>query len=331
MLRSQLAAKQAPLPQPPVDLADRVMAAVRAEAQLPAEKAAEAASPADAVLQSGSDSERAAGAAASQPTAVEPIATLVAPAPRARRRLPRPLVVGGAAAAVVLALLGAVSAVIFGMRQMTPQEATTSSTYMVNPGLDSGKSASAQGGGTGNAAVPAAPSGAQPQMLTGAATAGPADITVNGIVYAQTGPVSLDLTAKTGIGQTTTSLGGTATPTSRTVFAGATPDSVYVADDGGQTLGFARVTRTYLGQTYVLTAAELKGFGQWPALPTQVPTPASADGQPTFLFDGTDQHGVKIYRLSTSPVTGGIAIAPNSDTGGPVAGDPNWTWWTPLH
>ena len=332
-VRGQLVAKQAPLPQPPADLADRVIAAVRAEAQLAAEQTAAdveaaqfAARPAE---QPGGEVE-AARAATLRPTAAEPIATLAAPAPRTRRRLPRPMVVGGLAAAVLLALLGVGSVVIFGMRQLSPQKEVTSSTYLVNPQTGATKSSVAQDGGSAGAAAPLAPSTAQPQTPFGATAAGPKDITVNGFVYTQTGSAGLDLTGKAGIGQTTSSLGSTTTPTSRTVFAGPTADTVYVADEKGQAIGFARVTRTYLGQSYVLTAAELTGFGQWPGLPSQVPAPASTDGQPTFLFDGTDGNGVRIYRLSTSPATAGIALAPNSDTGGPVAGDPNWTWWTPL-
>jgi len=329
-VRGQLVAKQAPLPQPPADLADRAIAAVRAEARLAAEQAASEAAAAQAAAGSAERPGDDAEAATSRPVTPEPIATLVAPAQRTRRMLPRPFVVGGLAAAVLLALLGSGSVVIFGMRQLNPQREATSSTYLVNPQAGSA-AGTAQDSGTGKAAEQAAPSAGVPQSRNGAATAvGPRDITVNGVVYALTGSASTDLTGKTGIGQTTSSLGSTTTPTSRTVFAGPTADTVYVADEKGQAIGFARVTRTYLGQSYVLTAAELTGFGQWPGLPSQVPTPASTDGQPTFLFDGTDGNGVRIYRLSTSPATAGIALAPNSDTGGPVAGDPNWTWWTPL-
>jgi len=143
--------------------------------------------------------------------------------------------------------------------------------------------------------------------------------------------VSFDVTGKAPVGQTTSSLGTTATPTSHQVYGGPTADTVYVADTRGQTMAFSRVARTYVGQTYVLTAADLTDFGQWPALPSQIQAPSSADGQPTFLFEGMDDHGVRVYRLATSPITSGIAIAPNGDTGGPVAGDPNWTWWTPVH
>lgn len=331
-VRGQLLAKQAQLPQPPADLADRVIATVRAEAQRKAEHAAaeaEAARAAARAAEQPGDQSDAVESATSQPVAAEPIATLASPGPRTRRRLPRPMVIGGLAAAALVALLGAGSVVIFGMRQLTPQKAVTSSTYLVNPQAGTTAGA-AQGYGRAGGAAPAAPSGAALQKNSEAATAGPEDITVNGVAYALTGPAGLDLTGRAGIGQTTSSLAGTTTPTSRTVFAGTTPDTVYVADDKGQALSFTRVTRTYLGQAYVLTAAELTGFGQWPGLPSQIPAPASTDGQPTFLFDGTDSQGVRVYRLSTSPATAGIAIAPKTDTGGPVAGDPNWTWWTPL-
>jgi hypothetical protein len=236
------------------------------------------------------------------------------------------VVVGGLAAAILFAAIGAGSVAIFGMRQLSPEKVVTSSIYDPNASTGASKYGTAQDSASGNAAELSAPS-AQPQAPAGAAAAGPSDITVNGVVYALSGPSSLDATGRPAVGQTTSSLGGTA-PTNRTVYEGESLDTVLAADDKGRVLSFARVTRTYLGQTYVLTAAELNGFGQWPGLPSQVPAPTSADGQPTFVFDGTDAHGVKIYRLATAPVTSGIAIAPNTDANGPVAGDPNWTWWT---
>ena len=326
-VRGQLVAKQAPLPRPPADLADRVMAAVRAEAKpAAADQAAEAPAPSEASAQPEDGD-----ATPLAPAPALPPATLTARSPRVRRGLPRPLVVGGAAAAVVLALLGAGSVVVFGMRQMSPQKAETSSTYMITPGAGGAQSGAAVPNAAPTAPTDGSTAGGKQRLGATAAASGPAFITVGGTAYARTGPVTLDLTSKTGIGQTTSSLGTTGSPSSRTVYGGTDAGTVYAADDKGQTLAFARVTRSYLGQTYVLTAAELTAFGQWPALPSQVPAPTYTDGQPTFLYDGTDAAGVRVYRLSTSPVTSGIAIAPNGDAGGPVAGDPNWTWWTPLH
>ena len=329
-VRGQLIAKQAPLPAPPADLADRAMALVRAEAERDAKRAAAKASVAAAGPAATGDTE--AEASASEESAeVVPIATLAAPRPKPRRRLPRPYAIGGIAAAVVLAFLGAGAAVIFGTRQISPQ--TTVSEYTFRPATGAGLSANApaQDGAKAKTALPsAAPLNGTGALRAGVA-GGPKDITVDGVVYSQTGPVSFDVTGKAPVGQTTSSLDTTATPTSHQVYGGPTADTVYVSDGSGQTIAFSRVARTYLGQTYVLTAAELTGFGQWPTLPSQIQAPTSADGQPTFLFEAMDDHGVRVYRLATSPITSGIAVAPNGDTGGPMAGDPNWTWWTPVH
>jgi hypothetical protein len=133
------------------------------------------------------------------------------------------------------------------------------------------------------------------------------------------------------IGGTTSSLGGTGGSTRHDVHSGSTADTVYVADNSGTVFAFKRVTRTYLSQTYVLTARDLTDFGQWPGLPAQIQTPTGAEGAPTFSYDGTGADGVRVYRLTTSSAGYGIAVAPDSDTSGPAAGNPNWTWWLAGH
>jgi hypothetical protein len=232
-------------------------------------------------------------------------------------------------------MLGVGGVVVFGMKQMTPK--TASRTYTVTP-----NAAESQPQPTSQA-TPSAPGAALDTTNAGTAGVdsssramakagtGPQDITVNGTVYSSMGKVNVNVSTMPIIGGTTSSLGGSNGSTRHDVHSGSAADTVYVADNSGAVFAFKRVTRTYLGQTYVLTANELTDFGQWPGLPAQIQTPTGAEGAPTFSYDGTGAGGVKVYRLTTSPATYGIAIAPNSDTGGPAAGSPNWTWWLAGH
>jgi hypothetical protein len=329
-VRGQLAAKQAPLPQPPGDLVDRVMTVVRAEAAQDAERAA-------AETQAGAAAPEIAPQAVEAPAPAAPIATLAPPAPRKRPALPRTTVVGLAAAAAVIAMLGVGGVVIFGTKQMAPRTASRTYTIAPNaaesqpqptsPAASSAPGAALDTSGSGYADSTGAASSGRALAKAGA---GPQDITVNGVVYSSVGMVTVNLGTIPVIGGTTSSLGGNSGSTRHDVHSGSTADTVYVADNSGTVFAFKRVTRTYLGQTYVLTARELTDFGQWPGLPAQIQTPTGAEGAPTFSYDG-NAGGVKVYRLNTSPATYGIAIAPNSDTGGPAAGNPNWTWWLAGH
>ena len=143
------------------------------------------------------------------------------------------------------------------------------------------------------------------------------------------GAATLETSTASIVGSTNSSLGGPEIK-KRDVWAkagavGAT--NVYVADDSGAILEFSPVTRTYAGLTYVLSSVDLTSLDQWPTLPAQITPPTSADGQPTFVYDGTDSSGVRVYHLANSTVTQGIAIPPNTPATDPAAGNPNWTWW----
>lgn len=309
-VRALLVAEQVPLPEPPAELAERVMAQVRAEA-------ATTQAAADAARAAAEASAAAQAAAALPPT---PVATL-APKPRTARKLPRMWVSAAAAAAVMVALVGTVLVVIFGMGQMTGGPATTSRIYRNGESAAQAPGISTELGG-GKAAAPAAGS---------AETTGAQSITVNGTVYKLVGPAKVNTSTATVIGSTNTALGEGNTLQLRTVWAATSPDTVYVADDEGNLFSFARVTRTYVGLTFVLTAGELSSYSQWPQLPTQIAPPTSADGQPTFTYDGTDSSGTRVYRLTNSSATQGIAIPPNTGASDPAGGNPNWTWWAILH
>lgn len=306
-VRAQLVAKKAPLPIPPADLTDRVMAQVRAEA---AEKAAAIA----AAEEAARGAQAAAEAAAAAPP---PPPVTLAPRPARKRQLPRMWVSAAAAAAVVVALLGTGAVVIFGMKAISGGTPTEAPSVADRSGEQPSYGAvETSEDALGDGAAPA-------KGLTG-----PRFITVNGTVYSWSRVDDTNVATLRNIGMTTTSLGGTGKTASRPVYVGRSPDTVYVVDDADAVQAFVRLTRDYHGQTYVLVSSELTGYGQWPSLPAGMTAPTSPDGLPTFVAGATDSSGVQTYKPAVATGVNGIAIAPSTDTG-PMANNPNWTWWIP--
>lgn len=327
---AQLAARRLPLPEAPADLADRVMAAVRAEAQ--ADRAA-----GDVAAQAAAET-----AAAKAAKAAEPIATLAPPKRTARRqlKLPRPLVVGGIAAAMLVALVGAGTLVVIGSRQMssptrqigklttTAQSAAEAPTLDYKPEKAPAAADSAGGATSSSKSTQYGAAGADADSKINPASE---LITVNGVVYMYTGPASVSVSTMQALGVTTSALDAKKTAIQRTVYQDPTgANTVYVEDDAKQVIAFGKVTRSYLGLTYQMMSSDLTAYGQFPNLPAGMTAPTSADGSPSFMYDGTDSSGIKVYRQSTAPSTQGIAVAPRSDASGPAAGDPYWTWWAPV-
>jgi hypothetical protein len=309
-VRAQLAAKKAPLPTPPADLADRVMAQVRAEA---AEKAAAVAAAEEQEREAQAAAEAAAAAPAPPPVSL-------APPPKRKRQLPRMWVSAAAAAAVVIALLGTGAVVIFGMKAMSGGTSTQAPSVAERSGEQpSYGAAETSDGAAGSADLAAVPLKA----------AGPRFITVNGTVYSWSRVDETNVATLTKLGVTTTSLGGKGQTISRTVYVGRSPEMVYVVDDEDAVQAFSRVTRDHHGQTYVLTSSELTGYGQWPTLPTTISAPTSPDGLPTFVPGATDSSGVQTYKPAVASGVNGIAIGPSTDTG-LMENNPNWTWWIPV-
>ncbi len=293
-VRAQLTVRSAPLPSPPSDLVDRTMARIRAEA------AAALAS------ETGADAERA--GTTEHSTALEFPAVSLARRPKRQIRLPRPWAVGTVVLAAVVALLLTGTIIVLGIRLMSGGSNQTSEEgvrdYIYTPGQNS----QATLGNTQNASK------------------GPQFIVVSNLVYTESGTGS-PTGKQTQVGTTTSSLGG-GSATQRTVYAGSSENTVYVADDSKTMHVFTLVTRSYLGQIYALTADNVTDFGQWPDLPSQLQKPASSDGSPTFTRVGEDTNGVGVYVRAGTSAIGGIAIAPNTDVG-LMQGEPNWTWWTP--
>jgi hypothetical protein len=296
-VRAQLTVKSAPLPSPPTDLVDRAMQRVQAEvaATLPPTEA-------DGATESVAKAED------SEAPSI-PAVSLVR-RPRQQMRLPRPWAVGILVLAVIAALLVTGAIIVFGLRQMSASSENDNGvkSYTYTPG-QGGSSASSGGGQTST-------------------VGGPHFIVVSGLVY-QEGEVAKPSDAHNQMGTTTSALGTDSKPVQRAVLAGASRETVYVADDDKTLRSFNLVTRSYLGKTYALAGGDITDYGQWPTLPAQFSEPTSDDGSPTFRRIGVDSSGVDVYAPPAESGANGIAVAPGSDTG-PTANEPNWTWWQPL-
>ncbi len=163
-----------------------------------------------------------------------------------------------------------------------------------------------------------------------ASVAGVSLITVSGTVYRAAGlAAGVDSATLLPAGTTVTALDGQNQPRSRDVTKLSDPARVYLTDDAGALLGFDRVSRTYQGRVYALTSSEILSYGQWPALPNSVERPQSVDGSPAYRKLGTDSLGIPVYGLHGS-TSQGILIAPGSSSSDPAAGNPDWTLWTPV-
>lgn len=326
---TQLAARQAPLPEPPADLADRTMARIRVEAEsMAAEKAAAAAAQVATEESHSTPSPAVPGASAREirvPAFVNPT---LAPKPRKERNLGRKWTSIGVAAAVVVALIGTGVVVSFGMRLISTNSSEADRGEFT---FDGKASKAAPEAGLGTAQTP------------GARVPGPNAVTLKGVVYVRGDSSDINTSTLVSVGTVSSGLSGD-TPSTRTALRDRDDDSkIYIADDDGTVWGYAPVTREYLGDTYVLVSAELTRFGQWPTLPKGMEAPADDQGGTTFSKRGTDNTGARVY-VPSAPldvygsevvVPGAvaapamIALAPRT-AGDILAEDPNWTLWLQL-
>ena len=123
----------------------------------------------------------------------------------------------------------------------------------------------------------------------------------------------------------------TDTPASAAVFKSPAADESIVVRTPQGLQSFAPVVRSVNGVRYQLqTGAPLDRYGVWPTLPSGFASPTAPDGSPTFARASIDANGVTVYALSGFTIARGLAVAPNTSASDPAAGDPNWTWWTPL-
>ena len=324
----------------PEGLTERVMVAVRQEAEAARAAAASAPAPAAGEPLGGANSPTAAKRPG-KPVAPkdEPLrATLAPPKPRKRIKLPRPLVVTGLAAAMLVGLIGIAGLITFGLGLMQSHitfDGLVSSAHSQAeaPTIDFKPAASTAAPDAAGAAPGASQSTGLGSSAGSAPTVNhaPQFITVGGAVFAYAGAANdVSVASMREVGNTSTSLTDkNATPTTRKVYAAFSADTVYLTDDSGNVLSFTPVTRSYFGTTYQLNAAELTSFDQYPALPSQIANPPQDDGSPTFAYQGMDG-SQKVYTLTTGGADKGIALPPKSEQQGPLYGNPNWTWWTPV-
>lgn len=132
-------------------------------------------------------------------------------------------------------------------------------------------------------------------------------------------------------GTVTTDLGSGRSGRRTVLTSRDNPSSIAVADKDGSLTTFTLVKRLYHGDTFVLVADRaIKRFGEWPELPSRIPSPVAADGSPTFAAADPDDMGVPVYPRTGTDPEAGFAIAPGTPISDPAAGNPNWTWWTPA-
>lgn len=314
-VRSLVALQKAPLPEPPSDLHDRIMARVAEELASKASPAAPAPQPAASTVDTRArDSSPQQADLDDEPSMERLIESM-----KDRRNRRAILAWAGAAALVFLvAGFGALS----GIRTIFAPKTTSNATF------DTRMESSADGQ-SGVAMEPPTPP-AEEKLAAPQGTA-PNYIVVNGVVFRETGPAGgVDKQELTSLGSTTSSLGGSSIAP-REVLTRDNASIAYVADDGGELIAFERVTRRYSGREYALTSAPtLSRYGEWPTLPAGIPTPSNPQGAPEYLAAGTDALGVTVFRPAGSDTAVGIAVPPGTAASDPAAANPGWTWWQPV-
>ena len=324
--------KRAPLPEPPADLADRVMALVRFDVAAEQARAAAAAAPApetpgQAVVEPpeiASDAEIGCAADSTAGPRLGAVGATTLTASRGKGR-PRPVVLAAWMGAAALLVVSAGTVGMMGIRLMSQERSGLPSQEIVNKATVQTDA--------GSAVQPAAPlpaeSSAPSSAPAASVSAGPNYIVFNGTAYRLVGPSASSKGQMSSLGTVTTSLAGGASR-SRNVLGTAVAPGVYVENDQGELLEFQPLERTFDGRTYRLRSTDLPGFGAWPVMPSGIAQPTSADGSPTLTAVSADPSGVMIYRQTSSTVSVGIAVAPGTSASDAAGGNPNWTWWTPA-
>ena len=278
----------------PEGLVERIVAAATAEAQ--------------------AASQRVPVAEMSTPTAIEP----AAPARRGQAFWMRVGAVAAVAASVlVVAIVGT------EMRGANVASTANEARSATAPGATVGS-------GTGNGARGSVSAG---EAAKNAVAAAPSYVSYSGAVYIAGATVTGTSTIGDSVGTLVSAFASpTDTPVTASVFrAPASSDgSIAVRTPEGLRL-FVPVVRVVNGVRYQLqTGAPIDRYGAWPTLPSGVTAPTAADGSPTFARAATDANGVSVYALTGYTIGRGLAVAPLTSSSDPAAGDPNWTWWTPL-
>lgn len=308
---------RAGLPQPPTDLPDRVMDAVRADRESRAVAAATAAAAAPVRVPAETRTIDSGPLRAQDKHGT--VVNLSDPSTR------RALVAWGSAAAVVLIAAGVFANQ--GVRQILqrPQSAVSDSRTSGVPFEEStmmAPQATPPGAGQTDASTP---SSATPEAAAGDY------IAVGGAAYIRSGEApDVDRTGLRASGSTNSSLDTQGAVTARDVLVGTDPSRVYVERDDRTLVAFDRVVREFQGRQYVLQTGPIEAYGVWPSLPPGVTPPTADDGSPVFRLLTTDPSGTGIYEPVTGGSSVGIAVAPGSSATDPARGNPGWTWWAPA-
>lgn len=288
----------------PDGLLERIMAAVSAEATARPERA-----------EASGDGRPASAGAAAVHARVKRFASWSARA----RWLSTAAVLTAAAALVVVAV------VVTQVRG--PESASTGSS--ASQTASAPRASTAEGSG---AAGGVAKNGYSDMKAATPATA-PSYISFQGAVFAVGAAVTDTSAVDTTVLGTVLSAfaSATDTPASAAVFKSPAADESIVVRTPQGLQSFAPVVRSVNGVRYQLQAgAPLDRYGVWPTLPSGFASPTAPDGSPTFARASVDANGVTVYALSGFTIARGLAVAPNTSASDPAAGDPNWTWWTPL-
>ncbi len=266
---------------------------------------------------------RAATQGASAPDADEPAGAPEAPVRSAAKWWAPRLSAYAAAAAVLLVALVATGIGLGGL--LGGREAATQST-------DSLRTDTAGSSLSGAVPPSSAESAKDATAAYGDVAAAPPYVVIDGLVYAPTGPRTVDASSLVTTTPAYTALDTGVDPVALDAYrVTSEPGHAVVRDSSGTLLGFSAVTRRFGGKDYALEAgAPVTAYGLWPVLPARFAIPTGADGSPTFSFFGKDDLGVRIYVPAGTQPSQGFAVAPDTAPDDPAAGNPNWTWWRPL-
>ncbi len=226
-----------------------------------------------------------------------------------------------AVAAVLLVALVATGIGLGGM--LSPKQATDGVAEDTRMQTD---------GGAARAGAPATGDAQSTTETYSGKSFAPPLVVIDGLVYAPTGPRTVDAATLVTATPVLTSLDAASDPVSLPAYKiGNTNDTAVLLLGDGTYLGFSVVTRSFGGRTFALASGSmLTAYGQWPMLPARFQQPTAPDGSPTFSFFGKDDLGVQIYVPTGGQPTEGFAVAPGTSPDDPAAGSPNWTWWQPL-
>lgn len=199
------------------------------------------------------------------------------------------------------------------------------------PGFQATDSAVAPAADVAGAPETAAPEVSHYATRVATAAVAPGFVVYDRKVWRVVDRLAPDRSTLTTEGTVETDLGSDPISTRTVLTSDSMPEDIVVVRSDGTLVVFSLVKRVYGGRPYVLTTDKpVRRYGDWPALPSRIPRPTGADGSPTFRPAGTDALGLTVHPFAGTDAADGFAIAPGTPATDPAAGNPEWTWWTPL-